>query len=152
MPNFKRIGGGPWKNGQKSVDLTWNDPLVKRQIWLYVYYVRKYSFSQRTVNDWDKLSADCVHSGSINMFKNRIVNYLVSRFQFRIQFCRMQFQLKFQLWQFQFQLWQFQFQLWQFQFQLWQFQFNSNSNYGNSNYGNSNYGNSNSILIQCIFQ
>ena len=26
MPNFKRIGGGPWKNGQKSDDLTWNDP------------------------------------------------------------------------------------------------------------------------------
>ena len=25
MPNFKRIGGGPWKNGQKSDDLTWND-------------------------------------------------------------------------------------------------------------------------------
>ena len=23
MPNFKRIGGGPWK---PSVDLTWNDP------------------------------------------------------------------------------------------------------------------------------
>ena len=29
MPNFKRIGGGPWKNGQKSVDLTWNDPAAK---------------------------------------------------------------------------------------------------------------------------
>ena len=28
MPNFKRIGGGPWKNGQKSDDLTWNDPHV----------------------------------------------------------------------------------------------------------------------------
>ena len=26
MPIFKRIGGGPWKNGQKSDDLTWNDP------------------------------------------------------------------------------------------------------------------------------
>ena len=24
--------------------------------------VRKYSFSQRTVNEWNKLSADCVHS------------------------------------------------------------------------------------------
>ena len=31
-----------------------------------------YSFNQRTVNEWN-----CVHSGSINMFKNRIVNYLV---------------------------------------------------------------------------
>ena len=28
MPNVKRIGGGPWKNGQKSDDLTWNDPGV----------------------------------------------------------------------------------------------------------------------------
>ena len=26
MPNFKRIGGGPWK---PSVDLTWNDPEAK---------------------------------------------------------------------------------------------------------------------------
>ena len=24
--------------------------------------VRKYSFSQRTINEWNKLSADCVHS------------------------------------------------------------------------------------------
>ena len=38
---------------------------------------RKYSFSQRTVNEWNKLSADCVHSSSGNMFKNRIDNYLV---------------------------------------------------------------------------
>ena len=28
MPNFKRIGGGPWKNVQKSDDLTWNDPIA----------------------------------------------------------------------------------------------------------------------------
>ncbi len=60
-------------------------------------------------------------------------------FQFRIQFCRMQFQLKFQ-----FQLWQFQFNSnsndgnsnsipIQFLFQWWQFQFNSSSNDGNSN-------------------
>ena len=39
--------------------------------------VRKYSFSQRTVNEWNKLSADCVHSSSVNMFKNRIGNCLV---------------------------------------------------------------------------
>ena len=38
---------------------------------------RMYSFSQRTVNDWNKLSADCVNSSSINLFKNRIDNYLV---------------------------------------------------------------------------
>ena len=115
---------------------------MKRQIRLYVCYVRKYCFSQRTVNDWDKLSADCMHSGSINMFKNKINNYLVSRFQFRIQFCRMQFQLKFQ-----FQLWQFNSNYGnsnsipimaipiQCIFQLWQFQFNSNSSDDNSNSG-----------------
>ena len=38
---------------------------------------RKYSFSQRAVNEWNQLSADCVHSSSVNMFKNRIDNYLV---------------------------------------------------------------------------
>ena len=38
---------------------------------------RKYSFSQRTVNEWNKLSTDCVHSSSVNMFKNRIDKYLV---------------------------------------------------------------------------
>ena len=38
---------------------------------------RKYSFPQRTVNEWNKLSADCVHSSSVNMFKNIIDNYLV---------------------------------------------------------------------------
>ena len=38
---------------------------------------RKYSFSKRKVNEWNKLSADCVYSSSVNMFKNRIDNYLV---------------------------------------------------------------------------
>ena len=37
--------------------------------------VRKYYFSQRTVNEWNKLSADCVHSSSVRM--SRIDNYLV---------------------------------------------------------------------------
>ena len=35
------------------------------------------SVQSRTVNECNKLSADCVHSSSINMFKNRIDNYLV---------------------------------------------------------------------------
>ena len=39
--------------------------------------VRKYSFSQRTVNEWNKLSADGVDSSSINVFKNRIDQYLI---------------------------------------------------------------------------
>ena len=36
---------------------------------------RKYSFSQRTVNEWNKLSADCVHYISIIMFKNRQLSH-----------------------------------------------------------------------------
>ena len=39
--------------------------------------VRKYSFSQRTINVWNKLSTDCVHASSVNMFKNKIDTYLV---------------------------------------------------------------------------
>ena len=38
--------------------------------------VRKYSFSQRTINVWNKLSTDCVHASSVNMFKNKIDTYL----------------------------------------------------------------------------
>ena len=39
--------------------------------------VRKCYFSQRTVNEGKKMSADCVHSiSSINMFKNSLDNYL----------------------------------------------------------------------------
>ena len=36
----------------------------------------KFSFSQRTVNEWDRLSADCVGASSINIFKNKIDIYL----------------------------------------------------------------------------
>ena len=35
------------------------------------------SFSQRTINVWNKLSEECVHASSVNMFKNRIDKYLV---------------------------------------------------------------------------
>ena len=37
---------------------------------------RKFSFSQRTINDWNHLSHDCVNASSVNMFKNIIDNYL----------------------------------------------------------------------------
>ena len=33
---------------------------------------RKFSFSQRTINDWNNLSHDCVNASSVNMFKNKI--------------------------------------------------------------------------------
>ena len=39
--------------------------------------VRKYSFSLRTINVWNKLSSDCVHASSVIMFKNKIEKYLV---------------------------------------------------------------------------
>ena len=38
--------------------------------------IRKFSFSQRTVNEWNRLSADCVDGSSVNMFKNKIDIYL----------------------------------------------------------------------------
>ena len=38
--------------------------------------VRENSFSQRTISVWNKLSTDCVHASSVNMFKNRIDKYL----------------------------------------------------------------------------
>ena len=34
--------------------------------------IRKYSFSQRTVNRWNKLSTYCVTASSVNMFKNKV--------------------------------------------------------------------------------
>ena len=34
--------------------------------------IRKYAFSQRTINDWNKLSTDCVTASRENMFKKRL--------------------------------------------------------------------------------
>ena len=38
--------------------------------------IRTFSFSQRTVNEWNRLSADCVVASSVNIFKNKIDIYL----------------------------------------------------------------------------
>ena len=38
--------------------------------------IRKISFSQRTVNEWNSLSTDCVGASSVNIFKNKIDIYL----------------------------------------------------------------------------
>ena len=38
--------------------------------------IRKYSFSQRKINEWNRLSADCVNASSVNMFKNKVDKYL----------------------------------------------------------------------------
>ena len=48
--------------------------LVKEQCRLDM---RKYSFSQRVINEWNKLPNDCVNGNSENMFKNRIDRYLI---------------------------------------------------------------------------
>ena len=50
-----------------------NYTLVKKQSRLDV---RKFSFSQRTINVWNNLSTDCVQASSVNMFKNKIDKYL----------------------------------------------------------------------------
>ena len=47
--------------------------LAKKQ---YRLDIRKISFSQRTVNEWNGLSADCVGASSVNIFKNKIDIYL----------------------------------------------------------------------------
>ena len=51
-----------------------NFTLVKKQSRLDV---RKFSFNQRTINVWNKLSAECVLASSVKMFKNRTDKYLV---------------------------------------------------------------------------
>ena len=38
--------------------------------------IRQFSFSHRTVNEWNRLPADCVGASSVNMFKNKIDMYL----------------------------------------------------------------------------
>ena len=48
--------------------------LVKEQCQLDM---RKYSFSQRVINEWNKLPNDCVNASNVNMFKNRIDRYLI---------------------------------------------------------------------------
>ena len=48
-----------------------NFTLAKKQS---ILDIRKFSFSQRTIDVWNKLSAECV---VLIMFKNRIDKYLV---------------------------------------------------------------------------
>ena len=38
--------------------------------------IRKFSFSQRTVNECNRLLADCIGASGVNMFKNKIDKYL----------------------------------------------------------------------------
>ena len=61
-----------------------NFTLVKKQSRLDV---RKYSFSQRTIDVWNKLSTDCIHVSSVNVFKNKniIDKYLLKAVTLRIR-------------------------------------------------------------------
>ena len=59
---------------QSKITRGHNFTLVKKQSRLDV---RKFSFSQRAINIWNKLSTECVHSSSVNVFKNKIDKYLV---------------------------------------------------------------------------
>ena len=59
---------------QSKITRGHNFMLVKKQRSLDV---RKFSFSQRTINVWNKLSTECVHASSVNMFENKIDKYLV---------------------------------------------------------------------------
>ena len=62
MNMFFKLKEGSGTRGHKAA-------LVKEQCRLDT---RKYSFSQRVINEWNKLSNDCVNASSVNMFKNRI--------------------------------------------------------------------------------
>ena len=54
-------------NGYENIDR--NITLAKKQCRLDI---KKKSFSQRTVNEWNRLSADCVGASSVNIFKNKV--------------------------------------------------------------------------------
>ena len=61
-------------NIKKAVDRGHKATLVKEQFRLNM---RKNSISQRVINEWSKLSNDCVNASSVNMFKNKMYGYLI---------------------------------------------------------------------------
>ena len=38
--------------------------------------IRKYSYSQRTRNEWNKSCTGCISASNVNMFKNKVDIYL----------------------------------------------------------------------------
>ena len=64
---FFKLKEGSRTRGHKAA-------LVKEQCRLDM---RKYSFSQRVINEWNKLPNDCVNASCVNMFKHRIDRYLI---------------------------------------------------------------------------
>ena len=63
---FFKLKEGSRTRGHKAA-------LLKKQC----RYMRKYSFSQRVINEWNKLPNDCVNASIVNMFKHRIDRYLI---------------------------------------------------------------------------
>ena len=64
---FFKLKEGSRTRGHKAA-------LVKEQCRLDM---RKYSFSHRVINEWNKLPNYCVTANRVNMFKNRIDIYLI---------------------------------------------------------------------------
>ena len=64
---FFKLKEGSRTRGHKAA-------LVKEQCRLDM---RKYSFSERVINKWNKLPYDCVNASSVNMFKNKIDRYMI---------------------------------------------------------------------------
>ena len=69
---MNKLIGICYSNLKKAVEP--HKALVKEQCRLDM---RKYSFSQRVINEWNKLPNDCVIASSVNMFKNRIYKYMI---------------------------------------------------------------------------
>ena len=42
----------------------------------YTLDIRKYSFSQRAINEWSKCSTNCVNDSGVDMFKDTICKYI----------------------------------------------------------------------------
>ena len=64
---FFKLKTGSRTRGHKAA-------LVKEQCRLDL---KKYSFSQRVIKDWNKLRNDRVNASSVNMFKHRIDRHLI---------------------------------------------------------------------------
>ena len=47
--------------------------------------IRKYSFSQRPINEWNKLCTDCVTASSLNTFKTRLTHISGGRITHRLK-------------------------------------------------------------------
>ena len=72
LNGYKNIDRNIFSRVRKGEGLE-NMELAKKQCRLDI---RKTSFSQRTVNEWNILSADCVGASIVNMVKNKIDRYL----------------------------------------------------------------------------